>query len=64
VQALVTGMVGDSGLQSRTVRLDKKAKLRPMAGFSATWHEVLTAGLLDKAFAKKGQPTWFVLAPR
>jgi hypothetical protein len=57
-------MVGDSGLQSRTLRLDKKAKLRPMAGFSATWHEVLGAGLLDKAFAKKGQPAWFVLAPR
>jgi hypothetical protein len=64
VQGLVVGLVGGSGLQSLHVRLDKKAKLRPMAGFNATWHEVVAAGLLDKAFAGKGQPAWFVVAPR
>jgi hypothetical protein len=64
VQGIVVGMLGDSGLQSLHVRLDKKAKLRPMAGFNATWHEVLAAGLLDKVFAKKGQAAWFVIAPR
>jgi len=67
VQALVWVTIGGSAVQSLLLHLDKKTpvKDRVMAGWNGTWHEVVSAGLLDKAFAAPlTRPTYLMVAPR
>jgi hypothetical protein len=60
VQALAWAMLGGRALQTFSIHIDRKAKLRVHASPASTWHEVVATGQLDTAFAKRGTPVFFV----
>lgn len=71
VQAILLATIGGSVMQSLVLHLDKKTPIkdRVMAGWNGSWHEVASAGLLDKAFViapgqKASRPTYLMVAPR